>query len=110
MARWTGLVLTGAPDYTGYSMVASSFLALPYALNRGSHIRVSLLLNVLGRYRRIGEIWCFGVGTYLALFFAYFAIKSTWVSYTFNDISQGQDAWPIWIPQIFMCIGTVIFA
>lgn len=110
VARWTGSVLTGAPDFTGYAMAASSFLALPYALNRGNHIRVSLLLNVLGRYRRYGEIWCFGVGSYLALFFAYFAIKSTWISYKFNDISQGQDAWPVWIPQVFMCIGTVIFA
>jgi TRAP-type C4-dicarboxylate transport system permease small subunit len=110
LARWTGAVLTGAPDFTGYSMAASSFLALSYALNRGNHIRVSLLLNVLGRYRRYGEIWCFGVGSYLAIFFAYFAIKSTRESYKFNDISQGQDAWPIWIPQIFMCVGTVIFA
>lgn len=110
IARWTGSVLTGAPDFTGYSMAASSFLALSYALNRGNHIRVSLLLNVLGRFRRYGEIWCFGVGSYLAVFFAYYAIKSTEESYRFNDISQGQDAWPIWIPQIFMCIGTVIFA
>jgi len=110
IARWTGSVLTGAPDFTGYAMAASSFLALSYALNRGNHIRVSLLLNVLGRYRRIGEIWCFGVGSYLAIFFAYHAIKSTRESYRFNDISQGQDAWPIWIPQTFMCIGTVIFA
>ncbi|MEE9428530.1 MAG: TRAP transporter small permease [Paracoccaceae bacterium] len=110
VARWTGSVLTGAPDFTGYAMAASSFLALPYALNRGNHIRVSLLLNVLGRFRKYGEIWCFAVGSYLAVFFAYYAIKSTQESYRFNDISQGQDAWPIWIPQTFMCIGTVIFA
>jgi len=110
LARWTGSVLTGAPDFTGYAMAASSFLALSYALNRGNHIRVSLLLNALGRFRRYGEIWCFGVGGYLAIFFAWFAIKSTRESFLFNDISQGQDAWPIWLPQIFMCIGTVIFA
>lgn len=110
VARWTGSVLTGAPDFTGYAMAASSFLALPYALNRGNHIRVNLLLNVLGRFRKYGEIWCFGVGSYLAVFFAYYAIKSTRESWKFNDISQGQDAWPIWIPQVFMCIGTVIFA
>jgi len=110
IARWTGAVVTGAPDYTGYAMAASSCLALPYALNRGNHIRVSLLLNVLGRFRRFGEIWCFAVGSYLAVFFAYYAIKSTRESYRFNDISQGQDAWPIWVPQTFMCIGVVIFA
>jgi len=109
-ARWGGAIITGAPDYTGYCMAAASFLALPYALNRGAHIRVSLLLGVLGRYRRIGEIWCFAVGSYLSVFFAYYAIKSTHESWRFNDVSQGQDASPIWIPQVAMCIGTVILA
>ncbi len=110
VARWSGAIITGAPDYTGYSMAAASFLAMPYALNRGAHIRVSLLLNALGRYRRIGEIWCFSVASYLSVYFAYYAIKSTRESYVFNDISQGQDATPLWIPQIAMCIGLVILA
>lgn len=110
VARWSGAIITGAPDYTGYCMAAASFLAMPYALNRGAHIRVSLLLSALGRFRRIGEIWCFSVGSYLAVFFAYYAIKSTRESFRFNDISQGQDASPIWIPQVAMCIGLVIFA
>jgi TRAP-type C4-dicarboxylate transport system permease small subunit len=110
VARWSGAIITGAPDYTGYCMAAASFLAMPYALNKGSHIRVSLLLSALGRFRRFGEIWCFAAGSYLATFFAYYAIKSTYESYKFNDISQGQDASPIWIPQIAMCIGIVIFA
>jgi TRAP-type C4-dicarboxylate transport system permease small subunit len=110
VARWSGAIITGAPDYTGYAMAAASFLGLPYALNKGAHIRVSLLLNALGRYRRMGEIWCFAIGSYLSVFFAYYAIKSTRESLRFNDISQGQDASPIWIPQIAMCIGTVILA
>lgn len=109
-ARWTGSVMTGAPDYTGYCMAAASFLGLPYALNWGSHIRVNLLLNALGKYRRIGEIWCFGVASYLTVFFAYHAIKSTRASLRWNDISQGQDATPLWIPQIAMCVGVVILA
>jgi len=71
---------------------------------------LSLLLGALGRYRRYGEIWCFAVGSYLSVFFAYYAIKSTRESFQFNDISQGQDASPIWIPQIAMCVGTVILA
>ena len=111
VARWTGAVLTGAPDYTGYCMAASSFLALPYALNKGAHIRVSLLLNVLGKRARLWlEIWCFGIASYLSVFFAYHAIKATRASLKWNDISQGQDASPLWIPQIAMCVGTVILA
>jgi len=110
IARWTGEVFTGAPDYAGYAMAASSFLALAYALNAGAHIRVSLLLNALGRYRKFGEIWCFGLGTFLSWFFAWHAIKMTHASWKWNDISQGQDATPMWIPQILMSVGVVILA
>ncbi|MCG8490276.1 MAG: hypothetical protein MI743_01565, partial [Sneathiellales bacterium] len=31
-------------------------------------------------------------------------------SYKLNDISQGQDATPIWIPQISMAVGAVLLA
>lgn len=111
LARWTGEVFPGAPDYAGYCMAAASFFAFAHALNRGAHIRVSILLNALGpRMRRIMELWCFGIATALAWYFAYYAARTTHFSYKFNDISQGQDATPIWIPQMAMVIGTVIFA
>ena len=110
LARWTGEVFPGAPDYAGYFMAAASFLAFAYALNYGAHIRVSMLLNALGRYRYIGEIWCFAIGTGLTIFFARYAIKTAYWSYKLNDVSQGQDATPIWIPQIAMVVGTVILS
>ena len=110
IARWTGFSLPGSSNYAGYSMAAASFFALAYTLNQGAHIRVNLILSRLGRYRRIGEIWCFGVGVVLVSYFAYYAIKTTYWSYKLNDISQGQDATPLWIPQIAMSFGTTIFA
>ncbi len=110
LARWTGEVFVGAPDYAGYCMAASSFLAFAYALNHGAHIRVSLLLNAMGKRRVVGEIWCFAIGTFLAVFFARYAIKMTWWSYKFSDVSQGQDATPLWIPQLAMVCGTIILA
>ena len=39
LARWTGEVAPGIPEYAGYFMAAASFLAFANALNRGSHIR-----------------------------------------------------------------------
>ncbi|MFU8882858.1 MAG: TRAP transporter small permease, partial [Rhodobacterales bacterium] len=42
LARWTGEVFAGAPEYAGYAMAAASFLAFADALNRGNHIRVSV--------------------------------------------------------------------
>ncbi len=110
LARWFGEVFAGAPDYAGYFMAAASFLAFAYALNHGAHIRVSIVLNALGRWRRLGEIWCFAIGTALSTYFAYYAIKATYWSRLLNDISQGQDALPIWIPQLAMAIGSVLLA
>ena len=109
-ARWTGHVFPGATSYAGYCMAASAFFALAYALNYGAHIRVNLLLSRLGRARRWGEVWCFGMGSAIAAYFAFYAVKTTWLSWKLNDVSQGQDAWPLWIPQVPMSIGTTVFA
>jgi TRAP-type C4-dicarboxylate transport system permease small subunit len=109
-ARWSGQQFPGSTDYAGYCMAAASYFALAYALNRGAHIRVSLLLSQLGRWRRPGELWCVGISAALACYFAYYAVKGVHVSYQLNDISQGQDATPLWIPQLVMAIGGSVFA
>lgn len=111
LARWTGEVFPGAPDYAGYSMAAASFLAFASALNKGSHIRVSILLNAVGpKTRRIIEIWCFTIGTAIGWYFVYYAQKFVYWSWKFNDISQGQDKTMLWIPQSFVLLGAVILA
>lgn len=110
LARWTGEVFPGAPDYAGYFMAGASFFAFAYALNHGAHIRVSMLLSTMGRFRFIGEIWCFAIGTGLSVYFAWFATKTTYWSYKLHDVSQGQDATPIWIPQLVMVAGTVLLS
>lgn len=110
LARWTGEIFPGSTDYAGYFMAASSFFAFAYALNNGSHIRVNLLLGALGRHRKWAEIWCFAIATVLAIYWARYAINSVVWSRKLNDVSQGLDATPLWIPQSAMAIGSVIFA
>lgn len=111
LARWTGEVFPGAPDYAGYAMAAASFLAFAHALNRGSHIRVSLLLNsVPKKAKRYVDIWCFAIGTALAWYFVYYGVRFIYWSWKFNDVSQGPDATPLWIPQSAMLLGAFIFA
>ncbi len=111
LARWTGEVFPGAPDYAGYAMAAASFLAFANALNRGAHIRVSIVLNAVGPgLRRIINIWCFAIGAATAWYFVYYAYRFVSFSYQFNDISQGQDRTALWIPQSVMLFGAVVFA
>ncbi len=108
--RWSGGIFIGATNYAGYCMAASTFFALAYALNKKAHIRVGLLLNHLGKYRRFGEIWCCGIGVALTSYMMYYTFRGVYWSYKLNDVSQGQDALPLWIPQVPMVIGVSIFA
>ena len=111
LARWTGEVFPGAPDYAGYAMAAASFLAFANALNRGAHIRVSILINALGpKAQRVINIWCFAIGTAVAWYFVRYCVNFVYWSWKFNDISQGQDRTALWIPQSVMLIGAIIFA
>ncbi len=109
-ARWTGQMLPGSTDYAGYFMAAASFFAFAYAFNHGAHIRVSIALSHLGRLRFWGELWCFLIGTALSSYFAWYAVKAVYWSRKLHDISQGQDATPLWIPQMAMAAGSILFA
>jgi TRAP-type C4-dicarboxylate transport system permease small subunit len=111
LARWTGEVAPGIPEYAGYFMAAASFLAFANALNRGSHIRVSILINAVGPgMRRVLELWCFAIGTVVMWYFVYYGWRFVNFSIMINDISQGQDRTPLWIPQSFMLFGAVVMA
>ncbi|MGR3508132.1 MAG: TRAP transporter small permease [Sulfitobacter sp.] len=111
IARWTGEVFPGAASYAGYAMAAASFLAFANALNRGAHIRVSILLNALPKGpKRLLEIWCFGLAAVIAWYFTYYAYWFVYWSWKFNEISQSQDATALWIPQSVMVVGGGILA
>lgn len=111
VARWTGEIFPGAPDYAGYAMAAASFLAFANALNRGAHIRVSILLNAVAPGpKRVLEIWCFAIGAAVAWYFTYYAYWFVYWSWKFNEVSQGQDATALWIPQSVMVIGGGLLA
>ncbi len=111
VARWSGLTFPGATSYAGYAMAASSFFALAHALQRGAHIRVGILLHAVGpAARRVLEVWCLGIGAALGWFVAFYAARLVWWSWRLGDVSQGQDATPLWIPQVPMAAGAAVFA
>lgn len=101
--------LPGTDAYAGYMMAAAGFLALAHTLKRGEHIRVTLLLSALGGKARRGlEIWALAAASALAALSAWYSCRLAWQSYQFHDISTGNDATPLWIPQLGMAVGTVI--
>lgn len=101
--------LTGSDAYAGYAMAGAGFLALAHTLKRGEHIRVTLLLSKLqGRYKRAMELWAVTAAVALSGLFAFFSARLAWQSHLFNDISTGNDATPLWIPQLLMAFGTLV--
>ena len=110
VARWSGINFPGGASYAGYAMAATSFLALAHTFDHDAHIRVSLFVSTAGRARRAVELWCYTIAALTVLYFAWYAIDANLTSARFGDVSQGRDATPLWIPQSFMSVGTVIFA
>ncbi|WP_038205582.1 TRAP transporter small permease [Xenophilus azovorans] len=101
----------GVDAYAGYMMASAGFLALAHTLKKGEHIRVTLVLNALGAgQRRWMERWATGAGAALALLFAVFSVRLVLQSHEFNDMSTSNDATPLWIPQLAMAAGAVVFA
>jgi TRAP-type C4-dicarboxylate transport system permease small subunit len=109
VGRLVGFNLRGSDAYAGYCMAAASFLALAHTLKRGEHIRVTLLLDRFGgRLRRPLEIWSHLAGAFFCGVLAWFSLRLVFQSHEFNDVSQGNDATPLWIPQIGMALGAVV--
>ena len=99
----------GTDAYAGYLMAGAGFLALAHTLKKGEHIRVTLLLSSLrGGAKRGMEIWALSAASALAALSAFYSCRLAWQSHVFNDISTGNDATRLWIPQLSMAAGTVI--
>ncbi|ARP86804.1 TRAP transporter small permease [Bordetella genomosp. 9] len=110
VAREMGWNIPGTDAYAGYFMAAAGFLSLASTFKHGEHIRVTLILNSLApaRGRRL-DIFALAVGVVLSAAFAWYSVKLAHDSWDYNDISTGNDATPLWIPQISMAVGTVFF-
>jgi TRAP-type C4-dicarboxylate transport system permease small subunit len=78
---------------------------------RGEHIRVTLVMEHVGATaKRWLERWSLAAAMILTLAFAWYSVRLAWQSHAFNDISTGNDATPLWIPQLSMAIGNVVLA
>lgn len=91
IVRWAGLQFPGSTNFAGYAMAATSFFALAHALNRGAHIRVSILLNLNAFTRMWVNVFALYIAALTATFFARFAIKTNFISEVINDRTQGID-------------------
>ena len=106
-----GLTIPSYSDFTGFFLTAASFFALAYALREGAHIRVTLVIqNTTGRLRQVIEFVCVTLALSVAVYFCWYTALLTYESYSFNDLSSGIIAVPIWIPQSSMVLGLAVLS
>ena len=109
--RWVRIDLLGVSEYAGYFMSISAYLMAPQALLSGTHIRMDLFLaNSTGMTKKIIFTLCLLVANAVAVYVAYYAVNAVQISHMIGERSQGIDATPLWIPQLGMGFGMVLFA
>lgn len=107
--RPIGLIVPSYAEFAGFFLAAASFLALPYALRAGAHIRVMSVLDRLGpRTRFVAEVWCAAAGAVLTAYFTWYSLLLVAESLFYGDVSPGMVEVPLWIPQAAMSVGLVI--
>ena len=111
VARLMGQQIPAADDFAGWAMAASAFLALPYALRHGDHIRVTLVAQMLPPSMQRGlDLVASAIGVALACWGAWSVVNFVLDSWRFDEVAQGMLAVPLWIPQLSMAVGMVLFA
>ena len=109
-SRIFNFYIRGLSEYSGYCMAASSFFALSYTFVDGGHIRITLFLERLaGNKKKYLEIWCLSITSFFSGYLAYYFLKMLIISYKFQERSEGADEILIWVPQISVSLGAIIF-
>lgn len=106
ISRWSGLTFPGGTEFAGYAMAATSFFALANALTRGSHIRVSIFLNMNDTLKFWLDAFATLTAAVIATYFARYAIKTNFLSKMLNDRTQGLDQVPEWVLTLVAMCGT----
>lgn len=110
LARETGHLLRGADDIAAWLCAASAFLALGHTFRKGELVRVGLWIERLApAARRRAEIVALVVAMFCTGYMAWAIVRFVYESWKFNEVAQGLIKIPIWIPQLALVLGTLIF-
>jgi TRAP-type C4-dicarboxylate transport system permease small subunit len=108
--REAGILIRGAEDITAWLTAASAFFALGHTFRNGELVRVGLWLDMLGtRNRWFAEIFSLGVTVLFSAYMMWSVARFVYESWKFNEVAQGLLRVPIWIPQLSLVLGVLIF-
>jgi TRAP-type C4-dicarboxylate transport system permease small subunit len=108
--REAGILIRGAEDITAWLTAASAFFALGHTFRHGELVRVGLWLDMLkGRSRWLAEIFSLGITAVFCGYMLWSVTRFVYESWKFNEVAQGLLRVPIWIPQLSLVLGVLIF-
>lgn len=98
-------------EYTGYLMVAITFLGLSYTLKEKGHIRMGFLHTVLkGKARIALDIYAFATGLVFCAIITTTTTGFFWDSVVSQSRSMQISETYLAIPQLFMTLGALVLA
>lgn len=110
VGRWFDIIVPSTEDFSGFLLAAASFLALPYTLRSGSHIRVSLFLSLFpAKLRKALELLVLSLVLVLIAYIAWSVSLMVIEIWEFEELTQGYIAIPLWIPQLPLPVGLLLF-
>ena len=108
--REVGVLLVGADDIVGWLCAASAFFALASTFRHGEHVRVGLLIDRLpARARRRAEVLALGGAVLVVGAILWSASRFVYESWAFGEVAQGLLRIPIWLPQMSLVLGALVF-
>ena len=110
LGRTAGILVRGADDIVAWLTAACAFFALGHTFRRGELVRVGLWLEMLGaRARWWMEVVALSVTLAFVGYMTWAVTRFVLESWRFNEMAQGLVKIPIWIPQLSLVVGTIIF-
>ena len=108
--REAGFLVRGADDIVAWLTAASAFFALGHTFRHGELVRVGLLLERLAPSgRRLAELAALGVTALFVGYMTWAVARFVYESWKFKEVAQGLIPVPIWIPQLSLVLGVLIF-
>ena len=92
-----------------YMFIAAAFLAMPYAMKKMDHIRVDLIVSKLpGNLARITDTITLTLAVVFFFYLTWRGFELASSSYTRNTKDLSIIQVPLWIPQIFLAVGSIL--
>ena len=99
-----------ADEYSGYLYLALVCFGFGYTFLRDGHIRITVITSKLSTHKAsLVDIFAGIVTLGVLLFALYRTLLLTWDSYETGVRSEGVSATPLWLAQISLPIGLMLF-